>query len=165
MKPAAAVEGSVSFATLLAYTSLERDRWHEFFRQHPDALKVAFGAEPVGGMVLHIFAAEVRLAERLSGASPTPFPEFTNQSADELFAFGHQARAVLESAIADLAPADYDQMIEMNIGASLRRFSKRKVVIQTMLHPVHHWGQIATVLRQAGYKTWVHDFLMSSAID
>jgi uncharacterized damage-inducible protein DinB len=34
------------------------------------------------------------------------------------------------------------------------------------MHGIRHWAQLATLLRQAGYKTdWSHDLLMSDALE
>lgn len=37
--------------------------------------------------------------------------------------------------------------------------------MQAIVHSIHHRGQLATFLRQQGFKTWTHDFLMSSVIE
>jgi uncharacterized damage-inducible protein DinB len=43
--------------------------------------------------------------------------------------------------------------------------SRRKIFIHALLHSVRHWAQLATYLRQKGYKQdWHHDFIFSGVI-
>jgi hypothetical protein len=44
--------------------------------------------------------------------------------------------------------------------------SKRKMIVQALTHSIRHWAQLATSLRQQGMKQdWIHDFLMSKAME
>jgi uncharacterized damage-inducible protein DinB len=44
--------------------------------------------------------------------------------------------------------------------------SKRKIFVHALLHGTRHWAQLATFLRQKGFKQpWPHDFLMSDAME
>ncbi len=63
----------ISCQELMHYAEGETRRWQEFFRQRPDALDLdcdIAGASDIRGLVLHIFAVELRYAERLSGNAP-----------------------------------------------------------------------------------------------
>ncbi len=43
--------------------------------------------------------------------------------------------------------------------------SKRKIVAHVLLHGVRHWAQIATLLRQKGYRQdWLHDFIVTERV-
>jgi hypothetical protein len=63
---------SLTFDELLRYTGEERDKWRDWFVQHPDA--VAAPVQPsgrlptVGKLVDHIFLAERRNLQRGGGA-------------------------------------------------------------------------------------------------
>ncbi len=46
------------------------------------------------------------------------------------------------------------------------KVSPRKMLIQAILHGVHHRGQLATFLRQQGFKQdWTHDIILSSVVE
>ncbi len=43
--------------------------------------------------------------------------------------------------------------------------SKRKMVAQALLHGIHHRAQLATFLRQRGFKgMWVHDLILADVM-
>ena len=63
---------------LIDYTEWERQKWYVWLRQHGDqVLKISAGPygdgrfETVGELVRHIFSAEKRYVERLSGRGLT----------------------------------------------------------------------------------------------
>ncbi len=70
------METGITFQELMHYTEAETRRWRGFFQQHPDALDLEVGiagAKEIRGLIVHIFAVELRYAERLVGAVPTPY--------------------------------------------------------------------------------------------
>lgn len=65
---------SISLNDLVDYTDWERQKWQVWFRQHGgDVLKIGAGQhgdarpESVGDLLRHIFSAETRYVDRLSG--------------------------------------------------------------------------------------------------
>jgi len=65
---------TLSLNDLIDYTDWERQKWHGWIRQHGEqALKTSAGANgdgrfnTVGDVVKHIFSAEKRYVDRLSG--------------------------------------------------------------------------------------------------
>ena len=68
------------FFELLKYVNGETARWREFFATNPKALDVAVsiaGTNNVRDMLLHIFAVELRYAERLQDEmQQLPGPEY-----------------------------------------------------------------------------------------
>lgn len=52
------------------------------------------------------------------------------------------------------------------ISVGTQRASARKLVAHILLHGLHTWAQLATVVRLHGIATgWRHDLLMNGALD
>ena len=62
---------------------------------------------------------------------------------------------------------DLTKVIEFQtLSAGTLRASGRKILAHTLTHHIRHLAQIATALRQHGHPTdWMHDLLMSDALD
>ena len=72
------MESGISFQGLI-YNDAETRRWREFLEQDCDALDVQVditGAKDICGLIVHIFAVELRCVERLLGAAPMPYEQF-----------------------------------------------------------------------------------------
>jgi uncharacterized damage-inducible protein DinB len=82
---------------------------------------------------------------------------------DEIFAVGEKATALFREFFAGATPDDWTQTVEL--GRINLKASKRKLVAQALTHSMRHWAQIATFLRQNGFKQeWTHDLLVSKAM-
>ena len=152
---------------LLQYVNEETDRWRDFFDTSPQALDVKVsiaGTKNVREMLLHIFAVELRYAERLLDvAEVTPYEAHTDLSPSALFAAGDKARKMLAEYLAKAS--DLDTVISFptrSFGTLIA--SKRKIAIHMLLHGVRHWAQLATALREAGYEQGRHDFIFSNVM-
>lgn len=82
----------VSLAVLLDYTDWERNKWRSWFGRHgADPLKIGVGPHgdgrftTVGDLVRHIFSAEKRYVERLSGRPLTDPAALPAGDPDALF--------------------------------------------------------------------------------
>ena len=162
------MHAGLSFAELLQYVNEETSRWREFFSANPKALDVAVsiaGTKNVRDMTMHIFAVELRYAERLNDAAEvTPYEEHARETAEELFALGGRARAMLAEYL-DRAN-DLDRVLTFpTLSAGILSASKKKIAAHMLLHSVRHWAQLATALREAGFAQGKHDFLFSSVMD
>jgi uncharacterized damage-inducible protein DinB len=161
----------LSFRELLDYTAGEAARWHAWFRAQPVsvlALPALTGREAtVGALVRHIFLVERRYVDRLLGDTPTPYESVPADDVEALFAAGRDARERLERWLATATQEDLAARLEFQtITAGTLSASARKIVAHALLHGVRHWAQLATLLRQQGYATdWMHDLLMSDALD
>jgi len=75
------MDNGLSFSELLQYVNEETAKWREFFQSNPTALDVPVsiaGTKRVRDMLLHIFAVELRYAERLNHvAEVTPYERHT----------------------------------------------------------------------------------------
>ena len=79
---------ALSYKTLLELTSTEHHHWRDWFIEHPKAWDVPFATgrmATVGRVVLHIFAVELRYAQRLLDQEVTPWEGFQQTSMDEIF--------------------------------------------------------------------------------
>src|SRR5437870_13775565 len=96
----------LSLNDLLDYTDWQRQKWHAWFGQHgASPLKISAGPHgdgrftAVGELVRHIFSAEKRYVQRLSGRSLTDTASIPAVNGDELFQFGQQCRTDMREVI------------------------------------------------------------------
>ena len=157
------------FNNLIEYTEWERAKWHDWFRAHGDlALKASTGPhsdgrmQSIGEVVRHIFSAERRYIDRLSGRAITETGSIPTDDVEALFQFGRSSRKHLAEFIEQLPAAQWDQMKEFPLMNSTLRATCRKVVAHILMHEIRHWAQIATMLRVNGLPLGeFHDFLFS----
>ncbi|HEV2113463.1 MAG TPA: DinB family protein, partial [Terriglobales bacterium] len=143
----------VDFNELLAYTGEENQRWKRWLKQHPEALAVSAGIageDDVAGLLVHIFAVELRYAERLLEQPATPYEKLRSGNLDEIFAIADRARAQYRQFLAQTNQADLAKIVTFETrSAGTLSASKRKILAHALLHGVRHWAQIATALRKA----------------
>ena len=159
---------SVDLTDLLEYTDWEREQWHAWFRDHrAPALQISVGPhgdgrfKVVGDVVRHVFSAEKRYVERLSGGSLTDTGVIPTDDVEALFAFGRRSRDDLRAFVASLPAEAWDAPQEFPVGKAWARATPRKVVTHILMHAIRHWAQIATLLRLHGLTAQWHDWLMS----
>ena len=162
---------SIALADLVDYTDWERGQWLVWLRQQKDsALQTSLGPHAavrftdVGDMIRHIFSAEKRYIERLTGRPITDTSSIPKQDVEALFSFGRESRAGLKDYIKTLPEAEWDMPIGMQIIKWSISASPRKIVMHVLIHEMRHWAQIATTLRLNGLKPDLHDFLFSPAL-
>ncbi len=161
----------ISFQDLLSANQAETQKWREWFDAQPASvldvpLSIAL-AKNVREFLLHIFAVELRYAERLKGQPVTDYETLATGSVQDLFGIGERARAMYRDYLATATDEDLARVMEFNTRtAGVIRSSKRKIFLHAMLHGVRHWAQLATALREAGYATnWGKDFLYSPVME
>ncbi len=164
------METGISFQELMYYNDAETRRWREFLEQHRDALDVQVeiaGAKNIRGLIVHIFAVELRYAERLLGAAATPYEQLPAGPLNEMFSIADTARQKLQHFLARATAADLKKMLTFETRtAGTLSSSRRKIVAHLLLHGTRHWAQISTVLRQHGYRQdWPHDFIFTDALE
>jgi uncharacterized damage-inducible protein DinB len=165
-----ATMAELSFAEMLDANERETAKWQSWFEQQPAhlldlALDIAL-AKNVREFLLHIFAVELRYAERLTGSPITEYEALPAGSVRELFGIGLNARELYREYLCSVTDADLATIMEFPTRtAGVLRASKRKMFAHAMLHGVRHWAQLATALREKGHGTdWPHDFLFSDVI-
>lgn len=159
----------LSFGELLDYASEETNHWRDWFRKNPKALDLPCDialTKTVREVVLHIVAVQARYAERLLNQPVTEYDELGAKSAEELFTLAHKSAEDLRSFAVAANDADWDGTLTFptRTGGTLTG-SRRKIFVHALLHGVRHWAQLATYLRQQGYKQdWPHDFIFSGVL-
>jgi uncharacterized damage-inducible protein DinB len=165
----------IRFSELLAYNEEETHRWKEWFAQNPIALDLPLDiadAKNVRGLWLHISLVELHYAHIVLGLPAVNFQsvqkEIESSPPDNgatLFAISQEAAAKYKQYLALATAEDLASVFEFNPRRKLSA-SKRKLITQALTHSMRHWAQLSTFLRQEGFKQpWVHDFLMSEAME
>lgn len=159
-----------SFRELLAYTDGETERWYAWLRERgPEVLDVPIGEgtrETVRDVIGHVFAVELRYAQRLLGRPVTEYDALDMSTVDALWAIHREARSTFRSYLEDLPAGERERELVFDT-RTLGRLaaSAHKVTLHALMHGIRHWAQIATALRQAGHRQpWEHDWLMSDAV-
>ncbi len=162
----------ISFDELLRHNEEETQRWHEFFRAHPEALDIAVAvaqSDSVRAMLVHIMAVDLLYSERIQGITRVTIAasDFPSGSVDEIFGIGARAREAFRGLLARYTDAEWNEIITFGSKTSgTLTASRRKMFAHTMFHSMRHWAQLATALRQNGFKQdWQHDFIFTKAID
>jgi uncharacterized damage-inducible protein DinB len=165
-----ATTAELSFAEMLDANERETAKWQSWFERQPSKildipLDIAL-AKDVREFLLHIFAVELRYAERLTGSPITEYEVLPTGSVRELFGIGDSARGLYREYLSRATDADLAKVMEFSTRtAGVLRASKRKMFAHAMLHGVRHWAQLATALREKGHGTdWPHDFLFSDVM-
>jgi uncharacterized damage-inducible protein DinB len=161
---------SVELGVLAAYVDGETERWREWFETAPAEvldLPLGTGAEgTVRSLIKHIFAVELRYAQRLAGEAVSGYEQLTDGTVQELWRIHGAAAAIRDRFLADATPESLDRVLVSDT-RKLGRIESRAhvVVVHTLIHGIRHWAQIAAVLRQHGHGgLWEHDWLLSPEV-
>ena len=166
-----ASNANVTFAELLANNESDAAKWRKWFdEQSVSVLDVPLSialAKNVREFLLHIFAVELRYAERLTGGPVTEYESLPTASIADLFGVSERARALYLRYLDTATNEDLAEIMEFPTRtAGIIRSSKRKMFAHALLHSIRHWAQLATALREAGYPTnWGKDFLYTDAME
>ncbi len=162
----------VTFTELMRYTDLETAKWRIFLNSiGPKALDIEIdtaGMKDVRGVLLHIFAVELRYSERLlEREKVTEYESLPTGSLDELFGIYAKARANYKEWLGKTNENDLAKVLTFPTRtAGTLSASKRKCFVHVLLHGVRHWAQMANTLRIRGYKQdWMHDLLFTDALE
>jgi uncharacterized damage-inducible protein DinB len=161
----------ISFPELLRFDEQETDRWHQFLNKQGQAVLELNVDLAAGGtlrdLLLHIFAVELKYAERLSGSALTQPADLPKRSIDEIFSIASTAQQKIKAYLNNASGADLDSKITfLTLSAGEQTASRRKVLGHALLHSLRHWAQLTTEMRRRGYKAdWHHDFLFTDALE
>ena len=161
----------ISFTELLDWNERETQKWRTWFeRQDASVLDLPIRiaqTKDVREFLLHIFAVELRYAQRLNDEEVTPYESLPTGSVADLFGIGDRARVALRKYLADATDDELKSVQEFPTRtAGTLRASERKMFAHAMLHSVRHWAQLATALREAGHATdWGKDFLFTDVME
>jgi len=143
---------------LLAYTDEERAKWEEWFSTHGnESLKFQLPMDvhpTMSALILHCFWAELFYAHWMKGdmLSEERMKEMSESisadRADQLFAFGHSARAAMREAIGGFTMEDWERVYDLEMRGIRLEGPARKLIAHILVHEIRHWAQIAVVVRQ-----------------
>ena len=160
----------LEFSALDAYVEHETKRWREWFSAAPRAvldLPLGPGTDgTVRTLVKHIFAVELRYAQRLAGEPVSGYEELADATVEELWRVHDRAAEVRRRYLAGATSEALDEVLVSDT-RKLGRIESRAhtVLVHAWLHGIRHWAQIALVLRQHGHGgLWEHDWLVSPAV-
>ena len=157
----------IKFSELLAYNQQETAHWKDWFAKHPEALTAPCdiaGGQTVADVLLHIFAVELTFAHLVLTVPRPDFATLPHATLDELFGISENAAGKIRYFLNNAQPDQWTE--KLSLGPRDIKASRRKMLAQAFLHSVHHRGQLAAHLRQQGFKdAWVHDILLSSALE
>jgi uncharacterized damage-inducible protein DinB len=155
---------AMTFDELLRYTNAEREKWRAWLALHPAAIDapVQPGARfsTVGKLIDHIFLAERRNLQRLTGEPLSASTGLTGSNAPPLFDYGASVRRELGQFAQVLDEDVADEVRTLEFVDRKLPISARKMLFHILLHETRHWAQIALAVRLAGFEPpGEHDFL------
>src|SRR6516162_6645669 len=125
----------LEFRDLMEYTEWERKKCHEFLRrQDPAVLKMTAGPhgdgrmQTIGDIIRHVFMAEKRYVERLTGRPLTEFTAIPSDNLEALFEFGVESRREYKELLESFPADEWDKMREMKILAYTVKVTPKKIV-------------------------------------
>lgn len=158
---------TLSADKLVAWNDETAQRWRKFIAGKPIVLSLLCdirNGKTVADTLQHIVAVELRYAQRLAGLPESPYEEIPKNSIDSLMAAHDLAFFLVRNLLSN---PDYDWSTELafdTISAGRLRASRETILIHLTLHSIRHYAQLATLVRQQGYKTnWPMDYLMTAA--
>ena len=165
-------EGEISMSELaltaeemLAWNERTTFTWRTLTEQHPEILALQcdiYGVRTVGQLLQHIVAVETRYAQRLSGVTETPYDAIPYTTPAEIFAAHDVAMQTLRDLV---AKGNWESKLEFQtISMGRVRSSRKTLFFHALLHSIRHYAQLATLVRQHGYKPGTPmDYMMMGA--
>jgi uncharacterized damage-inducible protein DinB len=159
----------VTLEELLADYDLTAAKWKEFFAANPAAAEVPTDiarSGTIGALVWHIYAASVRLSQRLLGEPTSDFASVAAKDIAGAWEMQVFATAKLRGFLEGADDAALDEMLRFEIRTMGElTASRRKVCLHVFVHAMRHWAQIGPLVRQNGFPVaWPQDILLSAAI-
>lgn len=160
----------VSMEELLGWNIEASNFWKTHLEAHPELLQLDCGiggAAKVQDFVRHIWAVDLRWAQRLAGLPETPREAIPEGPLDVLFDLHRQAVDILKGLLAD-PQQDWEAPYTLSapwLPQGQGTFSRRKVLGHALFHGQRHWAQLATLVRAAGSPSGFRgDLLFSSSL-
>jgi uncharacterized damage-inducible protein DinB len=145
---------TLSAEEMLAWNERTAQTWRRLAEEHPEVLALdcdIYGVKTVGQLLQHIVAVETRYAQRLASTTETPYDAIPCGSAAEIFD-AHEA--AMQGLRAELTKGgDWDAKFEFQtLTMGRARASRKTVFFHALLHSIRHYAQLATLVRQHGFK-------------
>ena len=136
---------TISVENLLTWNDATTQHWRDFFHANPLQLLLPCdirNSKTIADTLQHIVAVELRYAQRLAGLPESSYEEIPKNSIDTLLTAHTLAFDLLRSLLA----------------------SRETILVHLTLHSIRHYAQLATLVRQQGFKTnWPMDYLFTAA--
>jgi uncharacterized damage-inducible protein DinB len=160
----------ISMEELLGWSEESSSFWKSHLEENPTLLELPCGisgAATVQEFVRHIWAVDLRWAQRLAGTSETPRDAVPVGPLDALYDMHKQAMQIFRQML-DNPAENWQGTYTLNVSwipPAKQSMSRRKVLAHALLHGPRHWAQLATLVRAAGFPSEFRgDFLFSSAL-
>ncbi len=154
---------ALSAEEMLAWNERTAQTWRQLVEEHPEVLAIPcdiYGVSTVGQLLQHVVAVETRYAQRLAGVTETPYDAIPYSNAAEIFG-AHEA--AMQGIRAELAKGgDWDAKMEFQtLTMGRARATRKTVFFHALMHSIRHYAQLATLVRQHGYKpAYPMDYLL-----
>ncbi|MBV9609009.1 MAG: DinB family protein, partial [Acidobacteria bacterium] len=89
---------SITFRELLDYNAAEARKWRAWLEKQPASvldLPIQIYGKTARDLLLHIFAVELRYAQRLAGQAVSAYEDLPKNSLDDIFSVGERAQEML----------------------------------------------------------------------
>jgi uncharacterized damage-inducible protein DinB len=161
-------EVPLSGAEVLQWVDETSTQWFKFIAENPAILALPcdiMNVKSVAELLQHIIAVELRFAERLHGKEPSVYTDIPYGTVEEIAAT-HRRAAALFQELLDLPEYPWDEEVDfVTRSAGTFKASRRKLFFHAQLHGIRHYAQLATLVRQHGYKPgWQMDIMASPAL-
>ena len=158
---------TISVENLVAWNNTTAERWRDFIVHNPAILQLPCdirNGKTVADTLQHIVAVELRYAQRLFGLPESPYEEIPKGPIGSLYSAHALAFELVRNLLAN---PTYDWSTEVTfetISLGRLRASRETILLHLILHSIRHYAQLATVVRQNGFKpTWPMDYLFSAS--
>lgn len=158
---------TISAESLLTWNDATAQHWRDFILANPIILTLPCdirNSATIADTLRHIVAVELRYAQRLTGLPESPYEEIPKDTINSLIAAHNLALEMVRNL---LAHPTYDWSTELTfdtISLGRLRASRETILIHLTLHSIRHYAQLATLVRQQGFKpTWPMDYLFTAA--
>ncbi len=157
----------ISLAELLTWNDEAAQYWKAHLEANPHVLPLPCDIGPATTaqqFVRHIWAAELRWAQRVAGLLVIAKEDVPEGPLAALFDLHAQAMGIYRGLLAE-ADEDWNKpyVLEFDwIPVEARAVSRRKIALHALFHSQRHWAQLTTLLRQAGFPSGFRGDLLFS---
>jgi hypothetical protein len=162
---------AITLKELLTWSQEAATFWNAHFEANPELLELPCAINDSGNvqeLVRHIWTADLRWAQCVSGQPMTPRPDLPKGPLSALFQMHEQAAKMFQILLDD--PAwNWNETITLAydwLPADLRIASRRKLTAHALIHSQRHWAQLAGLVRDAGFPSnYWGDLIFSRALE
>ncbi len=158
---------SISAEKLVAWNDDTAQHWRNFILANPLILVQLCdirNGKTVADTLQHIVAVELRYAQRLTGLPESPYGEIPKNSINSLHSAHELAFSLIRNLLADPSFDWSAELLFDTISLGRIRASRETILVHLTLHSIRHYAQLATLVRQLGFKpTWPMDYLFTAA--